>query len=88
MNDRNQREMRQAGGDAFSAAFELIITPVIFGLVGWFVDSRLGLFPVFTLTLGLVVLAYQVWRLWSQYATAMDAELEARRAAYGQRPSP
>ncbi|GEM_PF-619786 len=87
MNEREQRQMRQAGGDAFSAAFELIMTPALFGLLGWFIDSRAGLFPVFTLSLGFTVFAYEVWRLWAQYSLAMDTELAARRANYGQVPT-
>ena len=33
------REMKQGFGDAFAAAFELVITPVIFGFLGWLVDG-------------------------------------------------
>ena len=42
------REMKQGFGDAFAAAFELVITPGIFGFLGWLIDGRLDLFPVFT----------------------------------------
>ncbi len=87
MSDSEQREMRQAGGDAFSAAFEMIVTPALFGLLGWFIDTRLGLFPVFTLGLGFAVLAYEVWRLWTNYSASLDAELEARRATYHRGPA-
>ncbi len=85
MNNREQREMRQAGGDAFSAAFELIVTPTLFGLLGWFIDSQLGVFPVFTLILAGAVLAYEVWRIYAAYSESMDAELEARRSTYKQK---
>jgi F0F1-type ATP synthase assembly protein I len=85
VNNREQREMRKAGGDAFSAAFELIVTPTLFGLLGWFIDSQLGVFPVFTLVLAGSVLAYEVWRIYAAYSDSMDAELEARRATYKQK---
>jgi F0F1-type ATP synthase assembly protein I len=74
--------MRNGAGDAFSAAFEMIATPGIFGLIGWFIDSRVGTFPVFTLTLAFTVLVYEVWRLYAQYSADMDAALEERRAGY------
>ena len=83
MNDEQQRELREGAGDAFSSAFELIVTPTLFGVLGWFIDSQLGLFPLFTLMLTLLVLGYETWKVFSRYNADMDAELEARRATYG-----
>jgi len=87
MSDRDRREMRQGAGDAFSTSFELIATPLIFGLVGWYLDSRFGVFPILTLALAAVALAYGVWKLYSQYVESMDTLLEKRRSTYGQEPS-
>jgi F0F1-type ATP synthase assembly protein I len=84
VKDRQTRELHDGAGDAFAAAFEMIVTPAIFGLLGWFIDSRLGLFPVFTLVFVALVLGYEVWRLYVSYSADMDAALETRRAAYGQ----
>ena len=78
--------MRKGAGDAFAAAFELIATPALFGLLGWFVDSRLGLFPVFTLVLVCIVLAYETQKLCVSYRRSLDEALEQRRATYGQGP--
>lgn len=86
MDEREQREMRKGAGDAFAAAFELIATPALFGLLGWFVDSRLGLFPVFTLVLVCIVLAYETQKLCVSYRRSLDEALEQRRATYGQGP--
>ena len=86
MDEREQREMRQGAGDAFSAAFEMIITPALFGLLGWFIDSRLGLFPVFTLVLAGIVLAYETQKLCASYRRSLDEALQRRRATYGQGP--
>lgn len=83
MIERETRQLRDGAGDAFSAAFEMIATPALFGLFGWFIDGRIGTTPVFTLLLGFTVLAYEVWKLYVQYSADMDAELDARRAAYG-----
>ncbi|MDE0700833.1 MAG: AtpZ/AtpI family protein [Acidimicrobiaceae bacterium] len=86
MDEREQREMRKGAGDAFAAAFELIATPALFGLLGWFVDSRLGLFPVFTLVLVSIVLVYETQKLCVSYRRSLDEALEQRRATYGQGP--
>ncbi len=83
MSDRDRREMRRGAGDAFSTSFELIATPLIFGAFGWWVDGRVGIFPVFTLLFALVALAYGVWRLYSEYVASMDEALEQRRTTYG-----
>lgn len=82
MDERERRELRDGAGDAFSAAFEMIVTPALFGLLGWFIDSRLGLFPIVTLVLVAVTLTYEVWKLYSQYNEQMDKALEERRAGY------
>ncbi|MGZ0217693.1 MAG: hypothetical protein ACKVIY_01540 [Acidimicrobiales bacterium] len=84
MSDRERREIRDGGGEAFSSAFEMIATPSLFGLLGWFIDSQIGLFPLFTLVLAGLVLVYEVWKLYTHYSASMDAELEARRATYSQ----
>ncbi len=80
---REQRELRNAAGEAFSAAFEMIATPALFGLLGWFLDTRLGLFPVLTLSLAGTVLAYEVYKLCRRFNADMDAALAVRRASYG-----
>ncbi len=87
VDESEQREVRDGAGDAFSAAFEMIVTPAIFGLLGWFIDSRLGTFPVLTLLLVGFVLAYEVWKLFVRYSLEMDEALEERRAGYGKAAS-
>lgn len=82
MTERDGRELREGAGDAFSAAFELIATPALFGFFGWLVDRQLGSSPVFTLVFAFVVLSYEVWKLYVKYTADMDAALEARRATY------
>ena len=84
MDEREQREMRKGAGDAFAAAFEMIVTPALFGFLGWFIDSRLDLFPVFTLVLAGIVLAYETQKLCGSYRRSLDEALQQRRASYGQ----
>jgi len=84
VDERERREMRDGAGDAFSAAFEMVVTPALFGLLGWFIDGRVGTFPIFTLALVAVTLSYEVWKLYRHYNAEMEAALEERRAGYGQ----
>ncbi len=50
--DQASRE-RQGYGDGLTQALSLVVGPLLFGLVGAFLDSRLGTRPVFLLGLGL-----------------------------------
>ncbi len=79
-------ELRRGAGDAFAAAFEMIATPALFGLGGWWLDSRLGTFPLVTLAAVLVVFGYGVWRFARQYGARMDEALQTRRAGYAASP--
>ena len=88
MKERQTRELHNGAGEAFSAAFEMVVTPAIFGFLGWLIDSRLGLFPVFTLVFVGIVLTYEVWKLYVRYSAEMDAALDLRRASYGQPAGP
>ena len=83
MDHNDKREIRAGAGDAFAKAFEMIATPAIFGLGGWFLDGRLGTFPAVTLVAVLVVFSYQVWRFARDYSARMDEALQQRRAGYG-----
>lgn len=82
MAEAETREMKQGFGDAFAAAFELVVTPGIFGFLGWLVDGRLGLFPVFTVAFSVITLAYASWRLARSYGESLDRALVERRAAW------
>ena len=82
------REMKQGFGDAFAAAFELVVTPTIFGFLGWLVDARLGLFPVFTVAFVVVTLAYASWRLARTYGESLDQALVERRAVWRAQGAP
>ena len=72
MTTAETREMRQGFGDAFAAAFELAVTPAIFGFLGWLLDSRIGTAPVFTIVLTSVTLAYASYRLAHNYGESLD----------------
>ena len=50
--DQASRE-RQGYGDALTQALSLVVGPLLFGLLGAFLDSRFGTRPLFLLVLGL-----------------------------------
>lgn len=84
MHQAERREIRQGFGDGFAAAFELVATPAIFGISGWFLDKHLDLvpFPIFTLVLFFVTMAYGVWRLCNNYSDRLVKEAADRRALW------
>jgi len=63
--------------DGVTAGFELVLTPALFGLFGWMIDSWLGTAPVFMFVLAGIVAAYEIWKLWYGYTQRMQA-LEAQ----------
>jgi hypothetical protein len=72
----NARELRHGPGDPLSKAFELVVTPAIFGFVGFLVDRALGTVPIFTALFAVFVLGYMIWKLYVEY----DAEMEKAEA--------
>lgn len=79
MDRSYRRELNNGFGDALSNAFELAVTPAIFGVLGYFIDRALGLVPVFTLVFSLFVLGYMFWKFWRQYEVEMTRQEEALR---------
>ncbi len=72
-----RRELNNGFGDSLAKAVELVTTPLIFGLLGYLLDSRLDTKPLFTLFLALFSFGYLVWKTWGTYEKRMQ-EHEAR----------
>ena len=72
----DKRDLYNGFGMAMSRAVEFAVTPLIFGLLGWWIDGKLGLRPLFMLVLSLFTLCYMSWRMLYDYNTRMK-ELEA-----------
>ena len=70
----DRRDLYNGFGDTMARAFEVVFTPFLFGLVGWWIDGRTHTRPLFALTLGIVVLLYTFWKLSKGYMTRMQAE--------------
>ncbi|MDP7549654.1 MAG: AtpZ/AtpI family protein [Acidimicrobiales bacterium] len=82
MQQVGTRELEQGFGDALAAAFELAVTPAIFGFLGWLIDRQVNLFPVFTISFTLVTAGYATWKLYRSYSDRMDVATAERRAAW------
>src|SRR5688500_6226655 len=57
----HRRDLYTGFGDTLGRAFELVATPLVFGLMGYGLDRWLGTLPIFTLILSLFVLGYMFW---------------------------
>jgi hypothetical protein len=69
-------EIYRGFGDGLSRAFELAVTPAIFGAGGYALDRWLGIVPVFTTIFVLLAVIGLLLRVWYGYVYRMQA-LEA-----------
>jgi hypothetical protein len=82
-----KRELNRGFGDALATAFELALTPVIMGLIGWGIDAWLGTKPAFALFLFVFTVGYEIWKLFGRYDQRMAAhaaEVKGLRPRAGQ----
>tara|TARA_B100000029_G_C17526640_1_gene941864 strand:+ start:516 stop:770 length:255 start_codon:yes stop_codon:yes gene_type:complete len=73
----------EAAEDGVVAAFELVLTPALFGFFGYLLDQWLGTSPLFLVILAAVVAVYEVWKLWYTYTNKMKSYEEALPDAKG-----
>jgi F0F1-type ATP synthase assembly protein I len=74
--------------DALARGIELVATPLLFGLGGWYLDRWLGTRPLFTLTLFVVAVVGMAVRMYYAYAAAMEEHERAGAWARPSRPVP
>ncbi len=60
-------------GDGFARAFELAVTPTLFGLMGYGLDRWIGILPVLTIVFALVAVVGMLLRTWYGYVYRMEA---------------
>lgn len=73
---RARRELNQGFGEALSRAFELAVTPVVFGFLGYLIDMRLGTSPILMIVFALFAVIGSFVKLWYAY----DGEMKRRDA--------
>ena len=74
MELRDRQDLNNGFGNALSLAVEIVVTPMIFGFLGYLLDGRLGTRPAFMLVFFLLVLGYTLWKHFVLYGAAMDRE--------------
>lgn len=94
VRERNRGEVNRGLDDGLSKAFELALTPAILGVLGWLLDQRLGLTPLFTLIaffLGVIGTSLSLWYRYDDTMKQQEAAAADARAARGprrRRPAP
>ncbi len=81
-------DLYRSFGDGYTRAFELAVTPAIFGLMGYALDRWLGIVPVFTLVLALVAFLTLLLRTWAGYVEQMKTLEGAGPWAIPSSPAP
>ena len=74
MDQSDRRDLYNGFGDALARAVELVVTPAIFGYLGWLADRHFGTTPVITIVLFVLVFGYVAWRMWYGYEQQMQGE--------------
>ena len=70
----DRRELNNGAGNALTRAFELVVTPMIVGFLGFLLDGKVGTGPLFMLVLFGSALGYVVWKHYALYSKTMDDE--------------
>lgn len=69
VNDK--RAMNNGFGDGMSRAFELAITPLVFGALGYLLDRAIGTSPVFAVAFATFAVIGMFVRVWFGYDLEM-----------------
>lgn len=72
MDLHDRRELNNGFGDSLAKAVEIVVTPLIFGLLGWLLDGWLHTRPLFMLVFGLWTFGYVMWKTLNVYGQKMD----------------
>ena len=84
MDLRDRQDLYNGFGDGLSRAFELALTPAVFGALGFLLDRWAGTTPLFTIVLLLFAVAGVGYMAWVRYEAEMrEKEQEAVWARSG-----
>ena len=70
---RPARRRGKGSANALAQAFEIVATPLLFALLGLWLDGRFGTGPVFTIVFGLLGVVGSRVRTYYWYQAQMDA---------------
>lgn len=65
-------DLYRSFGDSYTRAFELAVTPAIFGLAGYGLDRWFGILPVLTIVFSLWAVIALLLRTWYGYVARMQ----------------
>ena len=68
---RAKRDLNHGFGNAYGRSFELVVTPLIFGGIGWLIDRAVGTHLVFMIGLAIFAVVGMMVRVWLGYDTEM-----------------
>jgi F0F1-type ATP synthase assembly protein I len=75
---REQRELFNGFGDGLALAFQIALTPAIFGALGYVVDQWVDKTPVFTIVFFALAMVGLFISMWARYEEKMKDE-DAKR---------
>lgn len=78
--DQDQRREFSEQMNRSHGSFELVLSPFLLGLLGFWIDGRLGITPVLTIALSVLGVVGAVIKLYFGYVDSMTT-LNAERAA-------
>lgn len=81
----DRRDLWQGFGDGLTQAFEMAVTPILFALLGVFLDGQFGTRPLLTVVLTVFAMVGAFLRTWYHYLNRVEAledgKVWRRRAA-------
>lgn len=84
MSDLDEkRDLNRGFGDGMSRAFEIAVTPIVFGALGYGIDALAGTAPAFTIALAAFAVVGMFVRLWYGYDAEMRVHESSSRWAAG-----
>jgi F0F1-type ATP synthase assembly protein I len=75
---RDRQATWQGFGDALALGVEMVLTPLLFALFGWWLDGRLGTGPVLAIGLGALAIVGVSVRVYYDYRARMAREEEGK----------
>lgn len=73
MEQRDRRGLWQGFGEGLTQGFELALTPVVFALLGLYLDGRFDTRPALTIGLAVFATAGVFLRAWYHYVARVEA---------------
>lgn len=73
MDLRDRQAAYNGFGETLARAFELVVTPLVCGFLGWLLDRWLGTAPVFAVALFALAIASTAVKMYYGYAAEMAA---------------